>query len=101
MRWNMARTGSRCIAAPSHRAVPADLTGLMLSLATQAGMLLAPPPESDEQAPDLEGARVVISWLEAIKQKTEGRLSETEQRLLDDVLHQLRLAFVAVARGRQ
>ena len=83
----------------SRTAAPADLRGLIVSLATQASMLLS-PPEGAHEGPDLEGARVLISWLDVLRTKTDGRRSPEEDRLLDDVLHELHLAFVATARSR-
>jgi hypothetical protein len=79
---------------------PADFSGFLLTLAAQAGMLLAQKPaegaESGRGA--LEEARSVISILEMLKDKTEGRRSEPEDALLDHLLFQLRLAYVEKAR---
>jgi len=78
---------------------PADFSGFLLTLAAQAGMLLSQPAEGPEGGPGaLEEARSVISILEMLKDKTEGRRTAPEDALLDDVLFQLRLAYVEKTR---
>jgi hypothetical protein len=47
----------------------------------------------------LEGVQSIIAILEMLKDKTEGRRSSAEDALLDDLLFQLRMAFVEAARG--
>ena len=48
---------------------------------------------------DLMGARGAIDLLGVIEQKTQGNLSEAEQRTLETVLFDLRLAFLEVTRA--
>jgi hypothetical protein len=43
---------------------------------------------------DLEGARDLISLLETLKEKTEGRRTEPEDRLIDGLLYELRMGYV-------
>lgn len=45
---------------------------------------------------DLRHADMVIETLGMLKEKTAGNLSADENRSLDEVLHQLRMAYVAV-----
>ena len=78
--------------------IPADFAGLVISLAAQASMLLGLMPGGPP--PDLEGARGVISLVEMLQEKTRGNRTPEEDRLLDDVLYQLRMAFVARSRER-
>jgi hypothetical protein len=83
-----------------HEAPPMDFIGLLVSLATQAGYLMSPEPGSGA-APDLTGARAVIGLLEILKDKTEGRRTEDEERVLDGLLYELRMAFVARTRAEK
>lgn len=76
--------------------MPQDLTGLILGLAAQATAHLA---GEGETAPDLLGARGLITMLEILKDRTRERLTGDEERLLDQVLFELRMAYMAAARG--
>jgi len=73
---------------------PMDFIGLLVSLATQASYLMSPEPASGA-APDLAAARSIIGLLEILKQKTEGRRTPEEDRVLDGLLYELRMGFVA------
>jgi hypothetical protein len=80
----------------------AEFGPFVLSLAAQASYLLAgkagegEPPEAGAR---LEEARHLISILEMLKDKTEGRRTSREDRILDDVLYELRMAYVARTRA--
>ena len=76
---------------------PMDFIGLLVSLATQAGYLMSPEPGSGA-APDLAAARSIIGLLEVLKEKTEGRRTPDEERVLDGLLYELRMAFVSRTR---
>ena len=74
---------------------PIDLAQFLLSLGAQAGVLLSPGEGGDAGGADaLEAARQIISILEMLKDKTEGRRTDEETSLLDNLLFQLRLAYV-------
>ena len=84
-------------AAPSGSKVErADFSAFLLSLAAQAGAFLSGEglPAKTDAAEALEGARSVISVLEMLKEKTEGRRTTSEEALLDELLFQLRMAYV-------
>jgi hypothetical protein len=49
--------------------------------------------------PNLEAAKMFIDQLETIQFKTQNNLSETETKVLENVLSSLRLAFVEVSGG--
>ncbi len=70
-----------------------SFSSFIISLATQAADYLG-----GEQK-DLGAARQMISALEMLKDKTEGRRTEDESRILDAILFDLRLAFVGSAKG--
>ena len=81
-----------------------DLTfsGFVLSLATTAAVHFGdlPDPETGERgAADLAAAARVIELLTMLQEKTKGNLIEQEERLLDDLLYELRLRFVQAQQG--
>jgi hypothetical protein len=53
-----------------------------------------PHPETNERVTDLEAARMFIDQLEMLEAKTKGNLSKEEERLLQQSLTHVRLAFV-------
>jgi hypothetical protein len=79
---------------------PADFCQFLLGLAAQAGMLMSAPEREEGESPEesLEGARSIISILEMLKDKTEGRRTPAEEGLLADLLFQLRMAYVGKTR---
>lgn len=74
-------------------AAEVSFASFIISLATQAADYLG----GDHK--DLGAARQMISALEMLKDKTEGRRTDDESRILDAVLFDLRLAFVGTAKG--
>ncbi len=72
---------------------PVSFSSFVISLATQAADYLG-----GEQK-DLGAARQMISALEMLKDKSEGRRTEDESRVLDAILFDLRLAFVGSVKG--
>ena len=75
---------------------PADLSILVTMLATQAMVSLGalPNPLTHKVEADPAQARHFIDLLEMIEEKTKGNTTPEESRLLDGVLHELRMAFV-------
>ena len=76
-----------------------DFAGLLLSLGAQASLLLGMAGEDDETPPDLPGAQAIIALLETLREKTEGRRTEDEDRILQAILYELRMAYVSRARA--
>ena len=74
---------------------PADLVALVVSLGTQAGALLG---GAEGVEPDLKGARWLISILEMLQDKTQGRRTSEESQVLETLLFELRMAYVARTR---
>lgn len=74
---------------------PVDFTMLILSLANtalfQLGFVNSPDSGINK---DLEGARQTIDIITMLEKKTEGNLTDQEQRVLTETLFQLRMAFV-------
>jgi hypothetical protein len=80
---------------------PVDFSTHVLSLASSAMIALRqmPAPEGVEQPLDLEAARHLIDVLSMLQQKTKGNLDETEQKLLQSLLYDLRVAYVDAEKG--
>jgi hypothetical protein len=76
---------------------PRDFLGLLVSLGAQASMLLMGGAE--DERPDLEGAHALIDLLASLKEKTEGHRTPQEDKLLDGLLYELRMAYVQATRG--
>jgi hypothetical protein len=78
----------------------ADFSAFMVSLAGQAMALLSGEglPEDASPKEALEGARSIISILEMLKDKTEGRRTAAEDEVLAGLLFELRMGYVAKAR---
>jgi hypothetical protein len=79
--------------------VTSELTfsGFVLSLASTAAVHfgdLADPATGRKGAPDLDAAARVIELLTMLQEKTKGNLIPEEERLVDDLLYELRLRFV-------
>jgi len=76
---------------------PIDFSTHVLSLASSAMVALGkvPAPGQDQpSSPDLETAHHLIDVLGMLETKTRGNLDESEQKLLQSLLYDLRVAFV-------
>jgi hypothetical protein len=81
-----------------------DLTfsGFVLSLATTAALHfgdIADPSTGSKPEPDLHAAGRIIDVIAMLQQKTRGNLIPEEERLVDDLLYELRLRFVEAQEG--
>lgn len=76
-----------------------DFAALISMLVTQAlfalGMLQVEGQEGKE--PDLELAKYSIDMLDTIEKKTKGNLTEEEEKVLENTLGQVRMAYVKVS----
>jgi len=76
-----------------------NFAALVSMLVTQAlfamGMLNVEGQQQRE--PDLNLAKYNIDMLEALEEKTKGNLTEEEEKVLTDMLNQVRMAYVKVA----
>jgi hypothetical protein len=81
------------------QAIPASFELLVTTFVTEAMVALGqlPHPVTGKQEFDPAHARFAIDMLEVIADKTKGNLTPAEERALQDVLHQLRMAFVATS----
>ncbi len=53
--------------------------------------------EGQRREPDLDMAKYNIDMLETLEAKTKGNLTDQEQKVLEDTLSQVRMAYVKVA----
>lgn len=76
-----------------------DFSAFILSLSTSAlmnlGLVENPVTKKTEKEPEV--AKQTIELIALLKEKTNGNLSEEETRLIDEVLHELRLWYVKLA----
>lgn len=89
-------TGEQEQAAEEKRELPPlDFSTFILSLSTSAMVHLgeAPHPEGAERR-DLVLARQTIDILGILRDKTAGNLTAEEDKLLDELLYDLRLRYV-------
>ena len=75
---------------------------LVISLASSAAVHfgdLGDPVTGEKQPPNLHAAKHAIELLTILQEKTQGNLSEEETQVLSQVLTELRLRFVQVAKA--
>lgn len=80
----------------------ASLLSLVNMLAVEAAMHLGLLRNPGEEPPpvDLESGRHLIDMLGMLQTKTHGNLTAEEENLLENVLADLRMQFVAISRRR-
>ena len=76
---------------------PIDFSSYVLSYYTQGCVLLGevPNPYTNKKEEDLEAAKHMIDILSMLEQKTKGNLSKEELQLLESVLYELRMKYMA------
>ncbi|MFH1035715.1 MAG: DUF1844 domain-containing protein [Pseudomonadota bacterium] len=79
---------------------PVDFSGLIISLSHAAMTHLGhiPDPASGQAHLEPALARHTIDTIGMLKEKTQGNLTQDEQRLIDGALTELRLAYVQATR---
>jgi hypothetical protein len=77
---------------------PANFVELVNALALQAIVVLGgmQGPGGERIPANPPAAKHYIDLLEVLRQKTEGNLTDEEERLLSGVLHELRMQYVQV-----
>jgi hypothetical protein len=70
---------------------------LLTTLATEAlvAMGQVPHPATGEMHAHRNHAQYLIDMIDVLRAKTKGNLSPEEQELIDSLLHQLRMVFIA------
>jgi hypothetical protein len=74
-----------------------DFPSYILSYYTQGLVLLGevPNPYTNKKEEDMDGARHTIDILSMLQEKTKGNLGKEEHQLLDSVLYELRMKYMA------
>ncbi len=82
---------------------PANFTTLVTTLATQAMVSLGQisNPMTGQAETDLPYAKHFIDTLQVLDEKTRGNLSADESGMLSSLLHEMRMAYVAVRNQSQ
>ena len=75
-----------------------DFNTFVLSLSTSALMHLGKLPSGEEQTINLALAKQSIDCIALLEEKTKGNLTGEEERLISEVLYDLRLRFVAATK---
>ena len=75
---------------------PVTFSSFVMSLAMQTLIQLGetPAPEGVQIPVDVAAAKQHIDLLLMIKDKTKGNLDQNESRMIEEILHALRMAFV-------
>jgi hypothetical protein len=78
---------------------PASFELLVTTFVTEAMVALGqfPNPVTNEATPNQAHAMFSIDMLQVLQDKTKGNLTPNEAAMLETLLHQLRMAFVALA----
>ncbi len=88
--------------APGGQTIPpASFPMLCSTLATQALVSMGQIPNPMTGQPseiDLEQAKHFVDTLQVLQDKTKGNLTPEESGMLENLLHELRLGFVAMQR---
>jgi hypothetical protein len=76
---------------------PIDFPSYILSYYTQGLVLLGevPNPYTNKKEEDIEAARHTIDILSMIGQKTKGNLDKEEDQLLESVIYELQMKYMA------
>jgi hypothetical protein len=86
---------------PRHPGGPVDFGSFLVSLGAQAGALLSGAGADEGMSAEdaLAHAQQIVSILEMLQDKTQGRRTPDEDRLLEELLFQLRMAYVQKKQG--
>jgi uncharacterized protein DUF1844 len=79
-------------------------SGFILSLATTAAVHfgdIADPNTGERSEPNLPAAAHMIELIALLQERTKGNLTEPEERLVDDLLYELRIRFVQAQQGEK
>lgn len=85
--------------ADSKALPPVDFTTFVLSLATSALVSLGEVQGDEGEKPDMPLARQTIDTIAMLQEKTKGNLSGEEERLVNQVLFDLRMKFIERSSG--
>ena len=81
-----------------------SFAGFIISLATTAAVHfgdIADPNTGEPATPNLHAAQQMIDLIALLQEKTKGNLVEPEERLIDDLLYELRMRYVQAEQGER
>jgi len=83
--------------------VQADFNFFVTTLAIQASIFIGevPNPVTNKKEEDLPQAKFIIDTLGMLKEKTKGNLTPEETNLIENVLYELRMQYVAKTKTKQ
>jgi hypothetical protein len=78
-----------------------DFSFFVSSLALQASIAMGvmPNPVTNKKEENIPQARLLVDTLAMLKEKTQGNLSSEEDSLLENLLYELRMQYVARTKG--
>jgi hypothetical protein len=76
-----------------------DFNTFVLSLSTSALIHLGKLPDAEQATVNLAHAKQAIDCIALLEEKTRGNLTGEEERLIAEVLYDLRLRFVAATKA--
>jgi hypothetical protein len=81
----------------------ADFSFFITTLAVQASIALGAManPVTQKLEVNLSQAKLIIDTLGVLKEKTQGNLNTEEDSLLENMLYELRMQYLAQAKGKQ
>ena len=87
--------------AETHPLPEPNFTSLVFSLSSTALLHLGeiPDPKSNQTAQDLPLAKHAIDTIAMLKEKTQGNLTEEEQKFTENMLTDLRWRYVKATKG--
>ena len=96
-----SETGAEGGAPGGQEIPPASMPFLISMLSSQVMMAMGFLPTPDGQQPpvDLPLAKHFIDLLAVLEEKTKGNLTEEEQSMITESLHQFRMAYVQSTQG--
>jgi hypothetical protein len=79
-----------------------NFSTFVISLSTQALMHLGeiPDPLSGKVESDIPVAKQMIDIIGVLREKTRGNLDQGEEKLIEDILYDLRLRYVEAVKGK-
>jgi hypothetical protein len=82
-----------------HAMPPATFSVLVSTIATQAMVCLGqlPNPITGKAELHLDEAKHFVDTLQMLEEKTAGNRSPDESEMLDEILHELRMAYVTLS----
>ena len=99
-----AQSGPGAAAAPAAESGPAPNRSFQMLvdfIVRNAAMMLGgyQDPRTGQTLLDLEGGREMIDMLDALRETTRGNLNSEDERLLIDVIGQIKLSFMEVSKA--